>query len=130
MTASSTTDVAVQRAFAQVFVRDVTASLAWYRDVLGFDVDFTYGEPPSYAQVSRDGIAFNLRHTDVTPWRDHGEESLLAVRIDVTDCEALHGELEQRGADVRQPPRLEPWGQVTMLVADPDGNLIGFGSEQ
>ena len=111
-------------------MRDVADALAWYRDVLGFDVDFAYGEPPFYGQVSRDGLALNLRHTDESPWRDRLDEDLLAVRIDVTDCRALHRELEATGADIVLPPRLEPWGQVTMIVADPDGNLIGFGSEQ
>ena len=131
MTTNKTVESVVKRAFAQVFVRDVRTSVAWYRDALGFDVEFEYGDPPLYAQVARDGVAFNLRHTHESPWRDdRGEEALLSVRIDVTDCRALYGELKQRGALVVEAPRLEPWGQVTMTVADPDGNLLCFGSEQ
>ena len=34
-------------------VRDVLASVAHYRDVLGFRVEFTYGEPVFYAGVER-----------------------------------------------------------------------------
>ena len=55
-------------AFAQVFVQDMPRALAWYRDVLGFTIGFAYGEPAFYAQVNRDGAAFNLRHTDESPW--------------------------------------------------------------
>ena len=121
----------VERAYAQVFVQDVPSAVAWYRDALGFDLDFAWGDPPTYAQVARDGVRFNLRHTDASPWRDDlDEDALLAVRLDVDDCTALHDELRRRGAaNVVQPPRLEAWGQTTMVVADPDGNLIAFGSE-
>jgi hypothetical protein len=36
----------VWRVFPQVFVRDVTLSVAWYRDVLGCHLDYVYGSPP------------------------------------------------------------------------------------
>jgi catechol 2,3-dioxygenase-like lactoylglutathione lyase family enzyme len=117
------------RAFAQVFVRDVAVSLAWYRDTLGFAVDYTYGEPPFYAQVSRDAVAFNLRHTDASPWvADPTDDDLLAVRIEVGDVKALFLAARDRGATLHQRLRTEPWGQVTFIVVDPDGNLLGFGS--
>ena len=39
----------------QLFVSDVGASCEFYTKMLGFTVAFTYGEPPFYAQVFRDG---------------------------------------------------------------------------
>ncbi len=117
------------RAFAQVFVRDVDASVAWYRDVLGFEVDYTYGSPPFYAQVRRDAIAFNLRHTDESPWAlDPRADDHLAVRIEVADVKTLFLELRDRRVELHQTLRTEPWDQVTFIVRDPDGNLLSFGS--
>src|SRR4029077_12849103 len=37
---------------AVLFVPDVAATLAFYRDVLGFNVDFDSGSPPVHARVS------------------------------------------------------------------------------
>ena len=48
----------------QLFVTDMTRSLAFFTGSLGFDVVFTYGGPPFYAQVRRDGACLNLRHVD------------------------------------------------------------------
>ncbi|WP_038218341.1 bleomycin resistance protein [Xenophilus azovorans] len=35
-------------------VSDVTRAARWFRDVLGFELDFVAGEPPSYARVKSD----------------------------------------------------------------------------
>jgi catechol 2,3-dioxygenase-like lactoylglutathione lyase family enzyme len=39
---------------AQLFVADIQASCDFYTGKLGFAVDFVYGDPPFYAQVTRD----------------------------------------------------------------------------
>jgi catechol 2,3-dioxygenase-like lactoylglutathione lyase family enzyme len=45
----------------QLFVADIKASCDFFTNKLGFAVAFTYGEPPFYAQVRRDGARINLR---------------------------------------------------------------------
>ena len=42
-------------------VRDVEKSVAYYRDALGFSVDFSFGEPPSYAGVYRGAVLLHLQ---------------------------------------------------------------------
>ena len=116
------------RCFAQVFVRDIDRSAAWYRDVLGFEIEYRYGSPPFYAQVRREAVAFNLRRTESSPWAfDPADEDLLAARLEVEDVKALFLELRDR-APMHQGLRTEPWGQLTFVVRDPDRNLISFGS--
>ncbi len=39
----------------QLFVSDLEAASAFYVHKLGFKVVFSYGDPPFYAQVARDG---------------------------------------------------------------------------
>jgi catechol 2,3-dioxygenase-like lactoylglutathione lyase family enzyme len=39
---------------AQLFVADIKASCDFYTQKLGFVVDFVYGDPPFYGQVTRD----------------------------------------------------------------------------
>src|ERR1700683_2585281 len=46
---------------AQLFVADMQAACDFYTSKLGFTVDFVYGEPPFYGQVSRDHAKLALR---------------------------------------------------------------------
>ena len=53
--------VAIQAAAAVFVVKDVARSVAHYQDVLGFHVEFTYGDPPSYAGVERGAALIHLQ---------------------------------------------------------------------
>ena len=112
----------------QLFVADIPAACDFYARRLGFAVVFTYGEPPFYAQVARDGARLNLRCVWIpTAERQRAaQEDLLAVSITVDDVEALFREFQAAGADFHQAPRTEPWGARTFIVRDPDGNLLLF----
>ena len=114
-----------------LFVGDLPRSLAYFTGTLGFAVVFTWGEPAFYGQVSRDDALLNLRHVDSSPFlpgrREAGE--LLAASINVGDAaalETLFGEFRDAGADFFRPLKREPWGALTFIVRDPDGNLLLF----
>src|SRR5215212_2154501 len=112
----------------QLYVRDIAASTEFYSGMLGFSVAFTYGEPPFYGQVVRDGARLNLRHVDapvVDPVRRDAEQ-LLATSITLEDAKPLFVEYQQAGVEFFQPLRTEPWGARTFIVRDPDGNLLPF----
>ena len=112
----------------QLYVRDIIASCDFYSRMLGFSVAFTYGEPPFYGQVLRDGVRLNLRQVDdpvMDPARRDAEQ-LLAASISLDDAEPLFVEYQQAGVEFAQPLRSEPWGARTFIVRDPDGNLLLF----
>ena len=112
----------------QLFVADIAAACAFYTAKLGFAVAFTYGEPPFYAQVFRDGARLNLRcisvHVIDPLLRD--AEHLLSASITLDDAKPLFVEYQAAGVPFHQPLRTEPWGARTFIVRDPDGNLILF----
>jgi catechol 2,3-dioxygenase-like lactoylglutathione lyase family enzyme len=112
----------------QLIVSDIAASSDFYTTKLGFTVAFSYGEPPSYVQVFRDGARLNLRHLD-TPGFDptlRDREQLLSASITLDDAKPLFLEYQAAGVVFAQPLRTEPWGARTFIVRDPDGNLILF----
>lgn len=114
----------------QVFVTDLDRAIAFYRDRLGFSVAFTYGEPPFYGQVARDGAALNLRHVDRSPWDAAmgRAEDLLAATFVVANAKALFLAYKDAGVPFHQAYREQPWKAHDFIVADPDGNLIHFAS--
>ncbi|HTE36736.1 MAG TPA: VOC family protein, partial [Reyranella sp.] len=106
-------------------VSDIAASLAYYRDKLGFDIAFEYGNPTSYAGVCSGKVTLHLIAASRTPRQPgHG-----AVALDVDDVDALHADLVKRGAKVLEAPANQYYGLRTFDVADLDGNMLFFGME-
>ncbi|KQU74355.1 lactoylglutathione lyase [Aminobacter sp. DSM 101952] len=116
----------------QLFVADMKAACAFYVEKLGFELAFSYGEPPFYAQVSRDGGRLNLRQV-AGPVFDSGfrarEHDALSCTFAVDDAKPLFLEFDKAGVAFHQPLRTEPWDARTFIVRDPDGNLICFAGE-
>ncbi len=85
--------VTLRGAATLLVVRDVLQAVAHYRDVLGFRVEFAYGEPTFYAGVERDDVLIHLQAADhTTRLPGHG-----AVNVFVTDVDALYQELKSPG---------------------------------
>lgn len=115
----------------QLFVADIRSSCDFFVKTLGFAIAFTYGEPPFYAQVARDGARLNLRcvgQSVIDPvLRDR--EELLSASLTVAraeEIEQLFLEFQAAGATFLQTLRREPWGASDFIVRDPDGNLLLF----
>ncbi|CAN7512128.1 bleomycin resistance protein [Mesorhizobium sp. LjRoot246] len=112
----------------QLFVSDIEAACNFYRQKLGFETRFTYGEPPFYAQIIRDGARLNLRHVDKPPFIANSADDLLAATVILDNIKALFLEFQAAQAPFHQTLRTEPWGARTFIVRDPDGNLVCFAT--
>ena len=112
-----------------LFVANVQTSAAFFRDSLGFAIDFLHGNPPFYGSVSRDAARLHLRfvHEPVfAPGVREREHGLLSAFVDVGNVKDLFAEYKAVGVDFVHPLRKEPWGASTFIVLDPDGNWICF----
>ena len=106
-------------------VGDIEASLAYYRDKLGFDVAFEYGKPTFYVGLCSGEVTLHLVAASQTPRQPgHG-----AVSIFVDDVDAVHADVVKRGARVLKAPKDYDYGLRDFDVADLDGNMIFFGME-
>jgi catechol 2,3-dioxygenase-like lactoylglutathione lyase family enzyme len=116
---------------AQLFVADIQASCDFYAGKLGFAIDFIYGDPPFYAQVTRDNARLSFRHIDEPVFAGdiREREHLLSASITVASADEIKQLfLSYQALDVpfHQPLKQEPWGATTFILKDPDGNLILF----
>jgi len=115
----------------QLFVADLEVAIAFYVDKLGFELGLSYGDPPFYAQVARDGGRLNLREVS-GPVFDSGfrsrEADALSATLTLDHADPLFLEFQEAGVTFHQTLRTEPWGARTFIVQDPDGNLIAFAS--
>ncbi|MGH3722679.1 MAG: VOC family protein [Mycobacterium sp.] len=117
----------------QLFVTDLDRALTFYVDKLGFEVAFTYGEPPFYGQVRRGGANLNLRQV-AGPVFDSNflvtERDPLSAVLTLYKLGPLHDECQAAGVDFHQALQTEEWGSVTFIVKDPDGNLLMFSGAE
>jgi catechol 2,3-dioxygenase-like lactoylglutathione lyase family enzyme len=121
-------DIGMQPAVPILFVRDVSASAAFFQHKLGFEIDFLHGTPPFYGSVSRDKACLHLRFVHQPNFAQLAarEVSLILATIEVSDVQALFAAFKARGAEFAQTPTKQPWGGTDFHVRDPDGNVISF----
>ena len=100
-------------------VNNLDASIRYFRDVLGFTLDWR--DPTHTASVTRGEAKVMLSEA--------GQGNPPAwVWIGVGNAQELCSEYQARGARIRMDPTNFPWG-LEMHVEDLDGNVIRFGSE-
>ncbi len=108
----------------QLFVADIKASCEFFTGKLGFAVAFTYGEPPFYAQVRRDGARINLRCVE-RPVIDAGQrdrEQLLSASLTVATSRGDQGAFPRssgRRRDIRSNSQAQALGRAGFYYQRP-----------
>ncbi|WP_328811958.1 bleomycin resistance protein [Rhodococcus sp. NBC_00297] len=113
---------------AELFVRDVSKSLAFYR-LLGFETgDVDVDEP--YAFVRRDGVRFGLcRTTSDVDASSRSVPTGTELVIEVDDIDAEWAAAVSVGVTIAEPIRDRPWGLRDFRVTDTDGYYLRFTSK-
>lgn len=111
-----------------LMVADVARSAAFWRDKLGFAIDFLHGRPPFYGAVSRDGVCLHLRFVHAPNFAELAERevSLILAAIETANVKALFAEFEARDVEFPQRLKRQAWGGLDFHVRDPDGNVVSF----
>lgn len=116
----------------QVF--DMRRSLAFYRDVLGFEVhsDSGDGDDSGWVWLHRDGLHLMLNgqyEPEYTPGAPPAERtewhSDTCLYFGCPDPDAAYEFLKAKGVDL-SPPTVAPYGMKQLYLSDPDGYNICF----
>ena len=105
---------------APVFhVEDPKASAEYYRDVLGFNFDFSMDE---YSVVWRDNSAIHFATGDT-----HAQGVVLFQWL--VDVDAYYEEIKSRGANITREPADQSYGVREFSVIYLNGITINFGQD-
>ena len=102
-------------------VDDLHQALAFYRDLLGFNLAWCWGEPPELAGICRDAVELTLMDRADKP------EGRARVCLRVTGIDALYAGLERAGAVISVPIGDRPYGLRDFRIVDPGGNELDIG---
>ncbi len=117
----------------EIPVRALAESLAYYRDRLGFEIDWS-DEQLGLAGLSKGDSRLFMASTEFRTL--FGSQIPIVLWINLGDrgeVDALHAQWLTAGADLAGPPQAKPYKLYEFLARDLDGNVLrifyDFGGE-
>jgi uncharacterized glyoxalase superfamily protein PhnB len=113
-------------------VDDLQASVAWYRDILGFIVaeEYKRGDQVMGVRLKAGAAELLLGQDDFAKGRDRQKGAGLRFYcVTAQDVDQLAAEIRKRGGQLTQEPTDQPWGTRDFALADPNGFIISITTE-
>lgn len=102
-------------------VRDVKATVRFYREVLGFEREWFWGTPTDFGGVQSARV--HVMFQQVPAGKPIAPQSHW-FRSD--DIRKLHDQHRAAGANITSPLENKPWNAAEYTVTDPDGHELRF----
>lgn len=108
-----------------IAVPDLARSAAYYRDVLGFTVQWQ--DVPGWRIFTRDACVIMAGECPDAPAASAIGDHAYVAYVQVSGVGELHAELVERGAELIKALRDEPWGMREFGIRTVDGHRMIFG---
>ena len=112
----------------QLLVADLSNSITFYKEKLGFELEFQYED--FYAGIIKDGCSIHLKSGEPSMQErmNKRENNDLDIVFSVEDVERLYEEFLKKSIDIVQPLCDRPYGKE-FYIADPDGYIFAYLEE-
>jgi RimJ/RimL family protein N-acetyltransferase/uncharacterized glyoxalase superfamily protein PhnB len=113
-----------------LMVPDVMKTAEYYRDQLGFVIDFLYGDPPTHGTVSRgqwNGGLVNIQLSQVPAEQEIVPSSYLYIMVS-TNIDQLYEMYQAKGVTITAELVTQPWGRREFTMRDLNGHLLRFAT--
>src|SRR6185436_8887736 len=116
---------------ASLTVNDLQASLAWYRDVVGFIVDREHRREGTLRAVAlkAGAVRILIGQDDGAKGKDRVKGAGFSLFITTAqNVDAIARRITESGGVLESPPADTPWGTRAFRVRDPDGFKLTISS--
>ena len=107
-----------------LLVKDFNESLAFYKDILGLEVNSQDG---NFADFKLEGTSLAIfQKSDATSMfsEEHmGSGGGIVLGFQVDNVEEICKNLIDKGVEIFEGPKTTEWGQTVAYFNDPDGNI-------
>ena len=113
---------------AMIYVTDVSRSLQFYEDLLGFKAVelFHHHDACVYARLRSPAGGGTLALHQIERGTTLQPCNVVRLYFETKDVDGACARLEKKGVTIAQPPKLMPWGWTHAYVNDPDGHEISI----
>ena len=104
-------------------ILDYDKAVAFYVDVLGFEIDFEWRHEPGfpvYMGIRRGTLYAHLSEYEASGPPGQGR----GMTLSVVDVNAWYEALKQKGISFEREIQTQPWGSIDFIVHDPFDNSI------
>jgi len=111
------------------YVASLGRSMMFYRDVIGLKVRI---EGDGYVEFEMDNTKFSLFERSKLPeliGREAGKAPCGEIGFIIDDVDTEAERLKGLGVQILTGPMDRPWGERTLHISDPDGNIIEFAQK-
>ncbi len=108
-------------AVAVIGTDDVAGTIKYFEEILGFERDFAWGEPPIYAGVKSGGAELYITHDPALAKaiRDGGLRPDIFIWVEKIDH--FYARHRAKNAVIEEELSERPWGVRQYVVRDPNG---------
>ena len=126
---NETTQLNVKKICPQFLVKDILHSIEFYKNQLGFELEFLYED--FYAGIVKDGYSIHLKSgkPSAEERRNKKENNDLDLVFSVENVEGLYQEFLKKSINFIQPLCDRPYGKE-FYIADPDEYILAFLEEK
>lgn len=117
-------------ASVRVATRDVDGLVRFYQQLSGIEA---IRPADGFAEIRFDGATLAISSQHLIDLFNAGAATAAANRsaileFEVDDVDAVFETMNSLGANIVMPTTLMPWGNRSLLLRDPDGNLVNLFS--
>ena len=117
-------------ASVRVATADFDRLVAFYAELAGIEPNHL---APGFAEVRLPGCTLAISHRDLIDRLNGGAvvpraNRSLMLEFETDDVEAVATRARAAGTEIVQPPTKMPWGNISLLLRDPDGAIVNVFS--
>jgi uncharacterized glyoxalase superfamily protein PhnB len=100
---------------------DVTKTIRYFEQTLGFEQQWIWGDPPVYAGVKAGGALLYICHDPDLATAIRERRLAPDIFLWVSDIDSVYAQHRANGADIAEELTARPWGARQYVVREPNG---------